>query len=281
VTDVPRRSYPLVVAPPGGFEDAVRRGRHIRRRRAGGGTGVAMLLVGALAYSVVGHGSGTASLDPARQPRIDRHVPAGDETTSPSATPSATGSHPPGTTTAVPGTHGGGNPQASAPAQPQATPTLDHRPGPAGLPYAHRNKINVSAPFANTNTNCLATTDNPDWCAYAAVTVGSATSYTLEYTLCKTVNKGGHLVYDRTQHADFAAIDVAHNDTVWTYSAGQPVVPDGGGDDLAGGYCLTWSVVWDGYDDFSRNPPPGSYRLVARSLAEGALPTATVDFTHQ
>jgi hypothetical protein len=277
-TDLPRRSYPLVVPPPGGFEDAVRRGRGVRRRRAGGGTGLAMLLVGALAYSVLGHGSGTASLDPAHQP-IQQNVPAGDGTAvSATPTPSATGAPSPGTNQALPGSRTGGRPGSSVGPLPNATSTV-RQPGPQPVPYAHRNKISMSKPFPDTNTACLGST--ADWCSYATATPASGISFTLAYTLCLNVNAASNkLTYRHDQPVDFAAIDTEHNDTVWTYSAGQPVGAKRPADSVDPGYCVTWSVLWDGFDDFSKTPPPGDYVLQARSLATQTVPPASTDFVH-
>lgn len=276
MTELPRRSYPLVVPPPGGFEDAVHRGRKIRRRRTSGGTGAAMVVAAALTWTFVGHGGGTSSLKTTHQPPAPS-VRAAEASAhpSPTATPSAPAAST-GTTLGNGGT-GPGHYASSPLPSTGGVPTVPSTG--AGPQYAKRGVITPSAPYPDTQPDCLSST--ADWCPYATATPNGDGTYTFVYALCRNVNSGsGHLTFDRTQQADFAAVDTDHNDTVWTYSAGQPVVRADTDVPITGGYCMSWTVVWDGYDDFSHTPPAGGYELKARSLAVGISAVKTATFQH-
>jgi hypothetical protein len=286
VTDLPRESFPLVVAPPGGFEDAVRRGRRIRRHRTGGTGGAALLVVGAITFSTMGGNGATQSLDTAHRP-VGEHVsPSGWSSQSASPTPSPTGTVAPSATT-TPYVAGSQPPAtsaspAAAPASPASSPTVRPTRGTAGGPsprYATRPKITRTGPFTSTDTACLRANDGREWCSSATTSV-TDTAYVLTYRLCRPIDADkGALVLNRRQEVDFRATDVARNDTVWTWSAGQPVVPAQLRLEVDAGSCYDWVTHWDGYDDFGYTPRAGSYRLTA-ALFSATPYTATKDFQH-
>lgn len=288
MTDLPRKAYPLVVPPPGGFEDAVKRGRRHRRNRTGSSTGAALALVGVLAYSVMGDqgGGGADRLDTTRQPKSEQNGPAiGGE---PLRSPAEVTASPTATTPAA------GGPIASGPRAPgQVTDTTPVRPPveatrpPRGasqptLHYAARPQIKRADASPNTDSECLPKQDQ-DWCTSASVDIATDNQiYTLLFAVCRRVGiADGKLHFDREQQVDFTAIEEATEDAVWTYSAGQPVVRESSTVDVPAGSCVVWHTDWDGYDDFRRTPAPGRYLLVARSFAKEALPPAEFVFDHQ
>jgi hypothetical protein len=280
VTDLPRRSYPLVVPPPGGFEDAVKRGRKRRRKQAGGSTGAALVFVGAVAYAIVSPGSTTNSLDPANHTNIEDTRPApgsgASQTPAPQATP----------TDVLPGSTGGRPAGTGGQARPTAVPSLRvptratrHPQGPQTRRYVARAQMvpHTAQQQANTSTSCLSPQQSQDWCTsvFQTRSQDAQPTYTLTYEICRNVRAAAAILhFDRSakQQADFKAIDVAHNDTVWTWSAGQAVDLGPTQVRVDPGYCVFWETVWNGFDDFGDNPPPGTYRLVGRSFAKEALP---------
>jgi hypothetical protein len=296
VTDVPRRAYPLVVPPPGGFEEAVTRGRRIRRRRAGGSTGAALVLVGALAYSLTGSDGGTRELHPTTGvPRVETtQAPYAGPTASPEPTaqPTDTGrTQAGGPVYNDPGT-GGGEPPVGVPS---AGPSLSP-PGPkASERFAERPAIKVQGPtaLAATDTGCLsASTSSSMWCAVADAQFDQQLStYRLSYMLCRPVDAGdGEVHFSRTQQVDFAVTatkgdaNPANDETYWTYSAGQPVVAENETVELQAGYCLEWYTHWDGWDDYGYDPGEGRNKLSARSLGnspDGPLPPDSIEFDHE
>lgn len=291
MTDVPRRSYPLVVSPPGGFEDAVKRGRRLRRRRTGGGAGAALALAGLLAYTGLGDSANPRSIDVADSPdptRQPSYAPGASESPSPepSVTPTSTTPPPsadPGTPVG-PGEAPGPTDEPSLPGEPPETTRPPREDGNPKV-YAKRSPITEGPAEATTSTPCPPELGRI-WCAYARVTTPSETGtarYELQYTLCRQVDAGdGWVQFDRVQEADFSATEDARQDTVWTYSAGQPVVPVSSRTEIPAGNCVTWSTMWDGYDDYGYTPPAGFYTLRARSTgtSDTTLPTATYAFDH-
>lgn len=295
MTDVPRRSYPLVVAPPGGFDDAVRRGRRLRRRRAGGSTGAALMVVGAITFASLGSDGGTNGLRPTREaPHHERTAPAAPVATasvSPEPSPSAVTSTKP---------RAGSRPVAgvattTAPAPPPPpAPTPDAAPESprprrgsttTSRSYAQRAPIEESGPSPSTSTDTQCLSTGADWCADVPsvypTTQNGVTRYELTYTLCRAVDAGtGTIRYNRAQRTDFATTHKATNDTVWTYSAGQRVRPADTTLDVPAGYCVSWVTVWDGYDDFGHTPPGGTYVLTASpfGVSDTPLPTKTTEF---
>lgn len=287
MTDLPRRAYPLVVPPPGGFEEAVGRGRGIRRRRAGSSTGAALALAGLVAYAGLhGGNSSTKGLHPAQEvPAVERPAP-GVVVGSPA--PDALTSSPVPRTGDRPETVAGGpaagpvaspttGPVGNAPAQPT-------RP-PASSPenprrYAARADISESPPQPNP-VECLPT-ESRLWCATAhAAEVSGSTAWTFSYTLCRAIDEEpGTVVFDRAQEAEYSVLHLASGETIWTWSAGQPVVGKTSSSTAQPGECITWSTTWNGYDDFGYTPDPGQYRLTASSTgrSDTGLPTDAYDF---
>lgn len=296
MTDVPRRSFPMVVAPPGGFEDAVKRGRRLRRRRAGGTTGAALALVGALMYTTLDNGAGSRSLEPTTPlPTTDQTYEPGGASPTPSPEPSGTpaSSPSPGEQPGSSSEPGPGGRPSSLPEVPGDPVETTRPPRDEGNPkvYARRNAINEGDPSTTTSTPCPPNIGTA-WCAYARATTPKENGtdfYELEYTLCRQVDAlDGWVDFGRVQEADFSATDKRHDedpandDTVWKYSAGQPVVPAASRTEVPAGNCVTWSTLWDGYDDFGANPAAGSYVLWARSTgtSDAPLPAATYPFEH-
>jgi hypothetical protein len=288
--DLPRRAFPLVVAPPGGFEDAVRRGRRRRRKQTGGSSALALVLVGALAWSIVGRDGGTSSLNPTRPGPPVSHTTTGPGGPTPSATASPTASA---------GTPAGSRPGSSASGTgrggvPAGTPapgvsTQPNVPNPTGhggghpRAYARRGPITASPPSTATELNCLPA-QNETWCTTARATAqnGGKDGYLFELAVCRSVadTTATALTFALAEEADFAAIDTAHNDTVWTWSAGQHVARKSHSVTFAQGDCIVWSTVWNGDDDLGDTPPPGQYTLHATSLANQNLAPAEYGFTH-
>ena len=282
--DVPRRSYPMVVSPPGGFEDAVRRGRRIRRRRTGGSTGAALVLVGALAYSVVSTTDGTNSLDPAKQPKVDHsqptRLPGSLGSPDPITSPSTTVSSAAGTNTGT-GSRPGSGPTSVPTSLPTKPPTRE--PGStATLPYAVRPAIKFTQEY-NSPERCLPPDQSASgWCTYATgqTDPDDEDRSLLRYRVCRALNAGpGTLDLTRTPQVNFAAKDVANNDTVWTWSVGQPVTQAASQVDVTAGYCVDWYTSWDGFDDWGRLPPAGTYEVTAHLHGTPPL-TTTGEFQH-
>jgi hypothetical protein len=269
------------VAPPGGFEDAVRRGRRRRRKQTGGSSALVLVLVGMLAYSVIGGDTGADRLDPTDQGRIDHVQPAPDGTASPDpvASVTPTGTAPLGGNTPVTGS---GPRTGALPGATTSVPTYgpvvpSSRPTTAQVRrYAARARIRRGDPDTNTDLDC-APTPGEDWCAKATgVRAAGQTYYELRYVLCRSIaaSTSGRLTFQREQEVDFAAIDQTNDDTVWTWSAGQPVVPRSSTLDIAPGYCVIWTVNWNGYDDFGYTPYFGPDTVIARPITREALPSA-------
>ncbi|HEU0130082.1 MAG TPA: hypothetical protein VFQ85_03720 [Mycobacteriales bacterium] len=293
MTDLPRRSYPLVVPPPGGFEDAVRRGRRRRRKQTGGSSALALVLVAALGYGVVSHqGTGTDTVRPANDPPVvnDGGAPRTTNRTTPTPSVTPAAGHGTGTTTGSTGrtpTSGRSSGSASGSTLPPTGPVgalvPTRPPVRVGSSPRYASRVPVTRdPESATDANCLSA-QTEDWCTYVSVTppAGPGQKYMIDLTLCRSVGAGAKTIdLDRHPDVDFAAVDVAHNDTVWTYSAGQPVVHDGETVTIDPGYCVYWHTRWDGYDDFGYTPAAGTYRLSARILTSEPLPLATTDFTH-
>jgi hypothetical protein len=288
VTDLPRRSYPLVVPPPGGFEEAVRRGRRLRRRRAGSGTGAALALVAVLAYTMSGQEGGTSGLQPTEDaPYAQQSERPGTGTASPTPEPTASSSNDVSASPSPGGT--GGSEGGYVPGYPTtpAGPTLPATPSPdrsPGRPFAARDDITETPSAATAATTCAPTEINP-WCAFANVTpVESATriDYWLSYTLCRHVSAGDRdLDYTILREVDFSVRYL--NDTFWTYSKGWKDQPGSPQTRVTAGGCVEWKTLWDGYDDYGFTPQgdPGQYQLKAWSTgtADGeALPQATRSF---
>jgi hypothetical protein len=293
VTDLPRRSYPLVVPPPGGFEDAVRRGRRVRRRRTGGSTGAALVLAGVIAYASIGTPANTDGLRPTKQtPRQEEtQAPYGESASptpeptaepSPSATPDAppSGTAAPAGPTQAPGTLAPADPDPTA----SARPTREQKP-PRTRTYAKRQPIQELEPMpGGGDTGCIA--DGPKWCAIVGEygsTIELPRVYEFSYKLCRSPSAGpGVVTFDRFQEVEFKARHVGTNDTVWTYSAGQPVGQPDEPTEIPAGYCVEWTTKWDGYDDFGHHPPGGTYEITAVStgFSDAPLPSKTESFQH-
>lgn len=284
MTDLPRRSYPLVVPPPGGFEDAVRRGRNVRRKRVGGSSAIALVLVGALGWSVLGGGSDVTRLDQANEteatpsprtlPQVGNpYVPP------PTAAPTVPVDGPRPTSTPV----SGNDVRPSAdPGRPVGVTPRNPSARPPGARFATRNAIDRTGPTAGAD--CLGTTSpSQQWCARAFANETGEFQYELTYTLCRShTAPAGPVTFDWYQEVDFAATDKAHNDTVWTYSKGVRKVEDYESLTVERGFCYTWTTVWDGFDDYGYTPPAGTYVLTARPLArETDLPAAQIEFMHR
>jgi len=276
VTDLPRRSFPLVVAPPGGFEDAVRRGRGLRRRRVSGGSAAALMLVGALGYSMLGT-SGVSRLNETHDPGATPTRAVGVlPTPGPQASASAGTGPVGGPLVGPPGTA----PTVSAsPVDPRPT----RRPG-ATLRYATRPIVHEDKASTNASSSCLTSTTSDGWCSYAYVddSQGLEGVYTFDYYVCRPVDSGGDgtLHWRRHLRVDFVAIDVEHDDAVFTYSRAIPVKHESTEEPVAVGSCMHWSIEWNGYDDYGFNPPAGQYNLVASSFADEQPLSASYPFTH-
>ena len=285
MTDLPRRSYPLVVAPPGGFEDAVRRGRTMRRRRAGGTSGLTLVLVGALGWAVLGGGSGVDRLEQpvTNDSQKERSASTwdGGVVVPASPQPSTTASPRPGTVT-QPGT---GSYTGVRPSVGPSTTVQTRKPGGTtdpGRRYWPRPLISRDDPVTNTGTSCPLA-GGTEWCAYAFGddSMAAEDQYTLEYNLCRSLNAGDATVrFNWRQQVDFEATDTAHDDTVWKYSAGQARIAESRDVDVPAGTCVRWSVVWNGLDDFGYTPAAGGYTMVARPMATIQLPAAQATFNH-
>ena len=284
MTDLPRRAYPLVVAPPGGFEDAVRRGRSLRRKRAGGSSALALVLVGALGWSVLGGGSGMTRLDQANEtdatPTRKALPPVGDPyRTQPTAQPSQIVEGPRPTSTSVPGNGSDVRPSAD----PRPVGVAPRKPGttPPGARFAVRKPIQRSNPSTDP-ASCLTQSTDQQWCATAYATETGDFEYELSYTLCRsTYAETGVATFDWQQQIDFATTDTAHKDTVWTYSKGVGKVESYDSLTMGRGTCYTWTTVWNGFDDYGYTPPAGKYVLTARPLARESLPGAQIEFNHR
>ena len=286
---LPRRAYPLVVPPPGGFEDAVRRGRGMRRRKAGSSSAAVLAVVGALTYSMLSSKPDTSGLDATRTPP-PTHQPGPPVIGLPSPEPSAS---PPGdrpsngpTTVAtgpVTGPVAGPSGPAQAPGSPR--PTASH-PQPDPQPtysYARRSPIAESGSEVNTSTaSCLQPESSVRWCATVrADEAESGTSWVLGYLLCRAIGADeGVVAFDRVQEVEFWVEEVSSGERIWTYSAGQPFSPASTSTRVDSGYCVEWTTTWNGYDDFMFTPTPGSYRLHADSTgrSDAPLPADSDDF---
>lgn len=278
----------------------MRRGRSLRRRRAGGGTGAALVLVGALTYSLMNGPGGTSGLQPATNvPRNDRTdaIGAPQTTTSPEPTASPSDVRPSSTASAAPGGSPGptGGPYVPGPTGgPSQQPPRPTDPPTRGAPnndprYARRSAVTQGEPATSTTyAECISpeqTTPAP-WCATAWVSedTGSTGSprYELQYNLCRSVNAGtGTVTYgSKPEKADYAIRHVATNDTVFTWSAGQPLKALANAT-VDAGNCVQWRTTWNGLDDFGYLPPTGNYVLTARSTgtSDAALPAATWSFS--
>jgi hypothetical protein len=278
VTDLPRRSYPLVVAPPGGFEDAVRRGRRRRRKQTGGSSAAVLVLVGALAYSVVGHpGGGSDRLDQTNQPRIGQTspMPYGTATPAPFTSSAPTSQHP-----VVPGSQGGTaqGPRPGGPVAPAGPGvTVSH---PAARPPRHngttlwpRPKLYFEASTTNLQANCLPAQD-AEWCA-TANGMASGTYYRLSLSICRSVAGGTTPLHvHRKDPVNFQAVDEAHNDKVWTFNLGQPIVPKDANVTVNPGECVMWYLDWDGLDDYGNTPPAGQYHVMGQLFSDEDIPPA-------
>ncbi len=280
MTDLPRRSFPLVVPPPGGFEDAVRRGRGMRRRRVGGGSAAALVLVGALGYSMVGS-SGVSRLNEARNPDVtSAPTPVGTfATPGPQLSAGVVGTNPIGGPVA-PGTRGAAPTISTSPV---STPPT-RRPGTTAR-FATRPKVREDQAQTNASSSCLMSTTSNGWCSYAYVDDQSGIAdgvYTFDYYVCRPVDAAspGVLVWNRDLRVDFVAIDNKNDDPVFTYSRAIPVKHVQTQETVPVGNCMHWSITWNGFDDYGKNPPEGEYTLVASSFAQQPL-TATATFTHQ
>jgi hypothetical protein len=283
-TDFPRRSYPLVVAPPGGFEDAVKRGRSMRRRRASGTSGIALVLVGAIGYAVLNPGTGGVDrLEPTTEDRREQTAPAVDGPVVQSPAPSVAP-----TSTPRPGAIGSAAPGVVTSQRPNVTPTsvvLNTRPpggGSGGRHYAARGEITRDEATTNTDTGCIASAE--EWCVRANVDTTNAKEgvYVLEYHVCRSVNAGNKTVrFPRKPYVEFVTKDVSNNDVVWTYSLGVKKTNQADEFEFQSGTCVRWHVQWNGLDDFNYNPPQGTYQLTARGLATEPLPQAQATFTHE
>jgi hypothetical protein len=281
VTDLPRRSYPLVVAPPGGFEDAVRRGRKRRRKQTGGSSAAALMLVGALAYSVVGHpGGGSDRLDQTHQPRIGQTDPlpyGGTSTPAPFSSSTPMDGH---VTLPNSGDSGrGATTQAGTGTAPTAVPRASHSaahpPRVKGRAYWPRPEVHFVASQTNLDANCLPAQDQ-EWCTTANGTP-NGTYYHLTFSVCRSAVTGsdGVLNAHRKVPVDFQVLDVAHNDKVWTYSLGQAVVAQANNATVNAGECVQWWVDWDGYDDYGFTPPAGTYTVTGTLYSDEHLDPAT------
>jgi hypothetical protein len=289
VTDVPRRSYPLVVAPPGGFENAVKRGRSLRRRRVGGSSGLALVLVGALGYGVLGGGGGVDELRPTddkRDLRTASPVPGGVLVTTPTPQPtSSPGSRPVALPTHKPGTGTGGGVRPSVgPSSVVVPPPSDERPPSTGggRRYAPRNRIERDDDITNTEPDCLGR-ESQEWCVvpYVDATNGVDGQYVVTYTLCRSRAFPAKTVrFDYRDELELIATDTEHEDVVWTYSLGRSRVVEPEDVTFQPGMCSAWQVVWDGLDDYGRLPPQGPYTMTITPRSRDALPSGEAAFDH-
>jgi len=277
VTELPRGSFPLVVPPPGGFEEAVRRGRSLRRRRAGGSSGAALVLVGALAYSLMGGPNGTTGLQPAK-PIHDANGSErpGDPGQSPEPTASPTDVDP--TSTAAPDPGSGGDPYV--PPVPVPSAGLPERP-PGEVSeqaFSRRNPILESDPATSAGTQCLDQAATQKWCTFASVDpqYSDETYYVLKFTACRSVdsNTNGEITFGKKQKVEFVITRVENSENIWTYSRGVAAEATTSKTEMFAGECVDWTTNWDGYDDWGGDPGAGEYRLEAWSTGTSDGPLA-------
>jgi hypothetical protein len=281
-----------VVAPPGGFEDAVRRGRRRRRKQTGGSSALALVLAGVLAFSVAGQGGdGTDRLRPADDPGNERIVPLPGPVPSTEPTPHATptrgpGDRPRGQALPTARQPVAPPPSATVPSPTRAAPEQKPPAPPSpGRKFAKRNGIEQGEPSTNTDLTCLEESAQPgdDWCAVARG-MQEGDMYRLEYALCRPVETAaaGTLSLRREPKVEFVAVDEDHDDPVWTYTRGQRVVAIDETVTIGPGQCVVWWTLWDGYDDYGLHPPAGDYTVTARLLSEETVPAATSPtFVHE
>jgi hypothetical protein len=261
----------------------------MRRRRAGGSSGIALVLVGALGYSVLGGSSGVDRIEPTREDRRERFAPQPggivqeSETPRPTASAAVPGTSPtqvPGGTGTGPGVRPSVGP-TSVVVHPNPSPT--RRPnGTTTRQYAARPKIDRTDPYTNPDLVCVNAPEQA-WCTSGIADASGAMDgiYRFTYTVCRRINTGtGTLSFDTTQEADFSATDVEHDDTVWTWSAGQRPPRDDHEVVINAGNCIDWTVTWNGLDDYGQYPPRGEYTMTARLLAREAVPAVERSFQH-
>lgn len=262
MSDLPRRPFTSLPTPEGGADAAVVAGRRRRQRRRA--VGVGLTTVAAVAVGVVlapgGGSSGAARL----------------VTTSPSATPAASGSPQPSATVSPVSTtpsQAAGDPRATT-SPPSRSPSTAASAGAAAATSYRAGPLHRSylAPVPAGGRVCgpdvAGTGDNVQshlgWCVQAAVTA-SGTGHELAVVVCRdqTTDAGLHLPTGLP-----AELTVSSGSrVVWRWSPGQPAEP---AEVLAtaAGACWSWATAWPDVDGTGRPLPDGDYTLVGTTHAD-------------
>lgn len=281
VRELPHQAFPLVLPKPFGFEEALGRGRAIRRHRtATAGAGVMTLVVGLLGAVVLSRGPGGAQqIKPDRAPKESTQenvpYPPGDSGL-PKSDPVVPDQSDPTDTT--PPNDGG-----------PGTGGIVRQPGGVEDPDGKPSKPDDVVPKSTKPTMYSAAIEQPNpcppvvnpseesWCT-SVDWVDAGATVTLVFQVCHDVevenpnpNSSRSLVFRTRQEADLRITDNDGN-AVWQWSKGQRFPRYATGADKAitvkQGYCHQWWVNWDRTDEAGVALETGSYKLSGWSESE-------------
>lgn len=288
---LPRRPFELVAADPGGFEDAMARGRRRRRRTAGTGL-VASLTALVLAVSLTGSSPGPDArlefiLPPERQLVTDTDSDGTDgegaatvDLAGP-ATVAGGGSISADTRSAAGDRSGSGGltrPAQQAPDRGRAAPPPGRRLTPP--------EETTSQDFATCATGAGGLAVDQTWCLVASRIPDTDdernSSLTLGVCLRRVESAARTLTFDGEQQVDFVITKEGSPEILWQWSHRAVFGDDPTSDPVNPGECRIYRVRWELRSDNNGRfiNEEGTYVLHATSLAAelGDKNTATARF---
>ena len=277
-TQLPRRPFTELPAPPSGFAGVRREATRRRRRRAvtvvsGGVTAVVVTTLALL----LGRGAdGNAVLRPAPvTPATGLPTPGGVSTpaAAPASTPHAVGP-------ARPARPASGD--APGPTAPVASGTADAATAPAPIVLTRTRSSYTGSPrvcrtgASSTDTSAHA---GDDWCL-TATAVPVPGGVRLTFSACRDSTTGGTLTFASTREVELV---VKRGDAVvWSWSHDHPGEPSPHSLSSPANGCWDWSLVWPGTSSSGTAVGHGAYTVVGTGAADeiyGAAP-ATDDFDY-
>lgn len=293
---LPRRAFAVLPPVPGGFEDALARGRRRRRRNTGGGV-LASVIALALAVSLTGSDPDADANLFVKQPETgiaqDVTVPApGDaedvaqvtaDETDDDTRPDTVGSSAGDRSTTASGSTGDSRTATAPVAEPR-----DRAPRVPAAARGRRLDPPQETEVRDGYVPCKASDQRTvvlDWCLQATYAIPDETvsDAKLSIAVCRAPQtEARELNFHSEQQVDYTVTRLGSDEILWQWSHRAVFGEDPTKDPLASAACRVYSVVWKGLTDNDENfVGAGDYVLTARSLATELGPTdsASVPFT--
>ncbi|HVE97936.1 MAG TPA: BsuPI-related putative proteinase inhibitor, partial [Mycobacteriales bacterium] len=277
---LPRRPFALLPPEPGGFEEALARGRRRRRRNTGGGV-LASIVAIALATSLAGSSPDTdatlftklpdAGISQVERDRRTVAVDPDDEVADEIDEVAQPGVDDSGTTSAGARREFTGDATAANP--PTTTTTRRNPPARSTkrtLPDPRTQTIDKGHATCAASDRGLRVTEY--WCLQVirVVSQSDPVDSELQFQVCASLNAPATSLNHRDSKAvDFVVTKQGSAEELWRWSYGAVPKPKPRVDQIANGDCVQYSVDWKGRVDNNNNfiSEAGTYVLTATSFA--------------